>query len=59
MDVLKEMVRNLAAIIILTSFLEMLLPNTKMKGYTRLILGFCNRNRTQSRPEFFGQRYGI
>ena len=39
MDVLKEMVRNLAAIIILTSFLEMLLPNTKMKGYTRLILG--------------------
>jgi len=39
MDFLKEMVRNLAAIIILTSFLEMVLPNTKMKGYTRLILG--------------------
>lgn len=39
MDSLKELVRNLAAIIILTSFLEMILPNTKMKGYTRLVLG--------------------
>ena len=39
MDVLKEMVRSLAVIIIFTSFLEMVLPNSKMKGYTRLILG--------------------
>lgn len=39
MNTLKELVRSLAAIIILTSFLEMLLPDTKMKSYTRLVLG--------------------
>ena len=39
MDALQELVRSLATVIILTSFLEMLLPNSKMKNYTRLILG--------------------
>lgn len=39
MDALRELVRSLAAIIILTSFMEMVLPNSKMKNYLRLILG--------------------
>lgn len=39
MDSLRELVRSLAVIIILTSFIEMILPDAQMKRYTRLILG--------------------
>lgn len=39
MEALKELVRNLAAIIILTSVIEMVLPNSKMRNYVRLMLG--------------------
>jgi stage III sporulation protein AF len=39
MDALRELVRSLAIIIILTSFLELILPNSKMRNYVRLILG--------------------
>lgn len=39
MEALKELVRSLAAIIILTSLMEMVLPNSKMKSYVRLMLG--------------------
>jgi len=39
MNALKELVRSLAVIIIFTSFMEMLLPNSKMKNYVRLVLG--------------------
>lgn len=39
MNALKELVRSLAVIIILTSFMEMILPNSKMKNYLRLVLG--------------------
>jgi len=39
LEILKGLVRSLAAIIILTSFMEMMLPDDKMKHYTRLVLG--------------------
>lgn len=39
MSALKELVRSLAVIIIFTSFIEMLLPNSKMRNYVRLVLG--------------------
>ena len=39
MSALRELVRSLAVIIILTSFIEMVLPNSKMRNYVRLVLG--------------------
>ncbi|HVJ48911.1 stage III sporulation protein AF [Desulfitobacterium sp.] len=39
MESLQTLVRNLAIIILLASFLEMLLPNKSMQGFVRLIMG--------------------
>ena len=39
MDGLKEIIRNLAFILLLATFLEMLLPSKKMKGFVQLIMG--------------------
>ena len=38
-DTLRNLVQNIAIIIIITTFLEMLLPNTQMRRYVRLVLG--------------------
>lgn len=40
MDTLKSLVSNLAFILLLAVFLEMLLPNNTMRGFVRLIMGF-------------------
>ncbi|NLP44776.1 MAG: stage III sporulation protein AF [Peptococcaceae bacterium] len=39
MEGLKEIIRNLAFILLLATFLEMLLPSKKMKGFVQLIMG--------------------
>jgi len=39
LDGLKEIIRNLAFILLLATFLEMLLPSKKMKGFVQLIMG--------------------
>ncbi|MCL1919056.1 MAG: stage III sporulation protein AF [Peptococcaceae bacterium] len=40
METLKGLVANLAFILLLATFLEMLLPNTSMRGFVRLVMGF-------------------
>ncbi|SHN78554.1 stage III sporulation protein AF [Desulfitobacterium chlororespirans] len=39
MESLQTLVRNLAIILLLASFLEMLLPNKSMKGFVKLVMG--------------------
>jgi len=39
MEGLKELIRNLAFILLLATFLEMLLPNKSMKGFVQLVMG--------------------
>ncbi|MHB1419265.1 MAG: stage III sporulation protein AF [Bacillota bacterium] len=39
LDAVREMVRNIAVIILLTSFLEMLISNNEMTKYVRLVMG--------------------
>ncbi|MCL1789795.1 MAG: stage III sporulation protein AF [Peptococcaceae bacterium] len=39
MDALKSLIGNLAFILLLAAFLEMLLPNSSMRGFVRLIMG--------------------
>lgn len=39
MEGLQTLVRNLAIILLLASFLEMLLPNKSMKGFVKLVMG--------------------
>jgi len=39
MEGLKEIIRNLAFILLLATFLEMLLPSKNMKGFVHLIMG--------------------
>lgn len=39
MEGLQNLVRNLAVILLLASFLEMLLPNKSMKGFVKLVMG--------------------
>lgn len=39
MEGLKELIRNLAFILLLATFLEMLLPNKKMRGFVQLVMG--------------------
>lgn len=39
METLKFLVRNLAFILLLASFLEMLLPNKSMRGFIQLVMG--------------------
>ncbi len=39
MESLQTLVRNLAIILLLDSFLEMLLPNKSMKGFVKLVMG--------------------
>jgi stage III sporulation protein AF len=40
METLKGLIANLAFILLLATFLEMLLPNNSMKGFVRLVMGF-------------------
>ncbi|MCL1852541.1 MAG: stage III sporulation protein AF [Peptococcaceae bacterium] len=40
METLKLVIGNLAFILLLAAFLEMLLPNSSMRGFVRLIMGF-------------------
>ncbi len=39
MEGLKTLIRNLAFILLLATFLEMLLPNKSMKGFVQLVMG--------------------
>ncbi|MHB8169942.1 MAG: stage III sporulation protein AF [Thermincolia bacterium] len=39
MDVIREMVRNIAIIVVLTSLLEMLLPVSNMQRFVRVVMG--------------------
>ena len=39
MQTLQTLVRNLALILIVASFLEMLLPNKSMRGYVQMVMG--------------------
>ena len=39
MDGLKTLIRNLAFILLLATFLELLLPGEKMRGFVRTIMG--------------------
>ncbi|CAA7602135.1 Stage III sporulation protein AF (Spore_III_AF) [Acididesulfobacillus acetoxydans] len=39
MQALQTLIRNLAIILLLATFLEMLLPNKAMRGYVRLVMG--------------------
>ncbi|KLU61351.1 stage III sporulation protein AF [Peptococcaceae bacterium CEB3] len=39
MQALQNLIRNLAIILLLATFLEMLLPNKSMRGYVRLVMG--------------------
>ena len=39
MEGLKILIRNLAFILLLATFLEMLLPNKSMKGFVQLVMG--------------------
>lgn len=39
MDVLRDLVRNMAVIVVLASFLELLLPTGSMRGFVRLVMG--------------------
>ncbi len=39
MEGLKTLIRNLAFILLLATFLEMLLPGEKMKGFVRMVMG--------------------
>lgn len=39
MQTLQTLVRNLAVILLLASFLEMLLPNKSMRGFVQLVMG--------------------
>ncbi|MHB1125360.1 MAG: stage III sporulation protein AF [Bacillota bacterium] len=39
LDAVRELVRNIAVIILLTSFLEMLISNNEMTKYVRLVMG--------------------
>jgi len=39
MEALKVIIRNIAFILLLATFLEMLLPNEKMRGLVRLVMG--------------------
>lgn len=39
MDVLRDLVRNMAVIVVLASFLELLLPAGSMRGFVRLVMG--------------------
>jgi stage III sporulation protein AF len=39
MEGLKTLIRNLAFILLLASFLEMLLPNKSMRGFVQLVMG--------------------
>lgn len=39
MDSLQDLIRNLAIILLLAGFLEMLLPSKSMKGFVKLIMG--------------------
>ncbi|GAW94162.1 stage III sporulation protein AF [Calderihabitans maritimus] len=39
MDILRDLVRNLAVIVLLAGFAEMLLPNSDMRRYVKLVMG--------------------
>ncbi|MDA8233781.1 MAG: stage III sporulation protein AF [Clostridia bacterium] len=39
MDIIREMVRNIAIIVVLTSLLEMLLPVSNMQRFVRVVMG--------------------
>jgi len=39
MEALKALIRNLAFILLLATFLEMLLPNKSMRGFVQLVMG--------------------
>lgn len=39
MEELKELIRNLAFILLLATFLELLLPNKTMKGFVQVVMG--------------------
>jgi len=39
MEGLKSLIRNLAVILLLATFLEMLLPNKSMRGFVQLVMG--------------------
>lgn len=39
MQTLQTLVRNLAIILLLATFLEMLLPNKSMRGFVQMVMG--------------------
>lgn len=39
METLQNLVRNLAVVLLLAGFLEMLLPNSSMRGFVKLVMG--------------------
>ena len=39
METLHTLVRNIAVVLLLAGFLEMLLPNTSMRGFVKLVMG--------------------